>query len=258
MNRIAAIAQVVLLEMLRRKDVYVLLVITGGMTLLLGAVNIFNEAKMVRYIKELCLLLIWISSIVIAVTAAARQIPNERENRTLFPLLAKPVSRTEVLLGKFFGCWGASAAALLLLYLAFLLLTGLRSSDSPLLQYFQAYLLHTFALGVITALTLLGSMLFASVAANATVCFFMVAGILLFARYLKQFSTQMTEPAHSILLLLYYFIPHLEVFDIRDLVIHSWPLIKWSSIASATLYGGAYIFIFLAAAAALFRRKAIN
>ena len=42
-------------------------------------------------------------SLVIAIGTAARQIPAERENRTIFPLLAKPVSRWQVILGKFFG-----------------------------------------------------------------------------------------------------------------------------------------------------------
>ena len=40
--------------------------------------------------------------------AAARQIPAERENRTIFPLLAKPVTRGQVIAWKFLGCWLAA------------------------------------------------------------------------------------------------------------------------------------------------------
>ena len=58
-----------------------------------------------RYLKDVCLLLIWISSLVIAITTTARQIPAERESRTIFPLLAKPVRRGELIVGKFLGCW---------------------------------------------------------------------------------------------------------------------------------------------------------
>ena len=51
-----------------------------------------TTTKIVRYLKEICLLLIWISSLVIAITTTARQIPAEREHRTLLPLLAKPLT----------------------------------------------------------------------------------------------------------------------------------------------------------------------
>src|SRR5436190_9911838 len=100
-----AIAGLVVKELFRRKDFYVLFILTALITLILGSVNFFNEAHVVRYLKEICLFLIWTSSLVIAITTTARQIPVERESRTIFPLLAKPVTRAHVVLGKFLGCW---------------------------------------------------------------------------------------------------------------------------------------------------------
>src|ERR1051325_6308575 len=92
-NNVLAIAGVVLKELYRRKDFYVLFVLTALITLVMGSVNFFNQENIVRYLKEICLFLIWASSLVITITTTARQIPAERENRTLFPLLAKPVTR---------------------------------------------------------------------------------------------------------------------------------------------------------------------
>src|SRR5689334_6979641 len=96
-----AIGGLVIKELFRRKDFYALFILTALITLILGSVNFFNEANIVRYLKEICLFLIWVSSLVIAITTAARQIPAERESRTIFPLLAKPVTRSHVILGKF-------------------------------------------------------------------------------------------------------------------------------------------------------------
>src|SRR3954468_25073673 len=90
-----AIGGVVIKELFRRKDFYALFILTALITLILGSVNFFNEANIVRYLKEICLFLIWVSSLVIAITTAARQIPAERESRTIFPLLAKPVTRSQ-------------------------------------------------------------------------------------------------------------------------------------------------------------------
>ena len=91
LNNVMALAGVVIKEMYRRKDFYVLLVLVVVITVLLSLINFFHEENIVRYVKEACLLLVWLSSLVIAITTAARQIPAERESRTIFPLLAKPV-----------------------------------------------------------------------------------------------------------------------------------------------------------------------
>src|SRR5437763_17162286 len=117
MNNALAVASVVVKELYRRKDFYVLFVLTAVITLLMGSLNFFNDDKIVRFLKEICLLLIWISALVVAIGTAARQIPAEREHRTIFPLLAKPVTRVQVILGKFAGCWFAGGLALLDFYL---------------------------------------------------------------------------------------------------------------------------------------------
>ena len=95
MKKILAVAGVVVKELYRRKDFYVLFIITVLICLMMASMNFFNDNTIVRYLKELCLLLIWIASLVIAITTAARQIPAEREQRALFPLLAKPVTRSK-------------------------------------------------------------------------------------------------------------------------------------------------------------------
>ena len=88
MNTILALSEVVIKELYRRKDFYVLFFMTAVITLVLAFANLFNDARIVRYLKEIVLLLIWISALVIAITTTARHIPAERENRTIFPLAA--------------------------------------------------------------------------------------------------------------------------------------------------------------------------
>src|SRR5579859_7520873 len=104
MSNAFAVAGIVMKELYRRKDFYVLFVMTVLICVVMASVTFFNDAKIARYLKEICLLLIWVSSLVIAITTTARQLPAEKENRTLFPLLAKPLSRTELVVGKFLGC----------------------------------------------------------------------------------------------------------------------------------------------------------
>ena len=258
MKNIFAVASIVIKELYRRKDFYVLFILTILICLVMGSVSIFNDQNIVRYLKEICLLLVWISSLVIAITTTARQIPAERENRTLFPLLAKPLSRTQLLLGKFLGCWLACGLALSCFYLFFGLLASSREHHWPLLNYLQAGGLHWVMLGVVIALTLLGSLVFTAPSSNATICFVVVSGILLLGRHLNKVALPLPEPRRSILYSFYYAIPHLELFDVRDLIIHNWPPIAWRVCGLATLYALAYASVFLIAACLLFRRRAIN
>lgn len=258
MNNVLAIASIVIKELYRRKDFYVLFILTVLICVVMGSVRIFHDAHIARYLKELCLLLVWVSSLVIAITTTARQIPAERENRTLFPLLAKPLSRTELLLGKFVGCWTACGLALLCFYLFFAVLAGSREQYWPLVNYVQAAALHWLMLGVVVALTLFGSLVFTAPSSNATICFVGVMAILVLGRHLNQVAVQMAEPQRTFVYSLYYLIPHLELFDVRDLIVHDWPPIAWPVCGVAALYALAYASMFLVAACLAFRRKSLN
>jgi len=259
MNNIFAVAGIVIKELYRRKEFYVLFILTIVICLVMASVNIFNDNQIIRYLKELCLLLIWVSSLVIAITTTARQIPAEREQRTLLPLLAKPLSRTQLIFGKFLGCWLACGLVLVCFYAFFGALAASREHAWPLLNYFQAAFLHWVMLGVVIALTLLGSLVFAAPSSNSTICFVIVTGIMCIGRYLDAVALSLPEPRRSIVYSLYYAIPHLEIpFEMRNLIVHDWPLVEWNFVGLDALYLLAYAAVFLVAACLVFRRKAVN
>jgi ABC-type transport system involved in multi-copper enzyme maturation permease subunit len=258
MNTILALAGVVIKELYRRKDFYVLFVLTAVITLLMGSVSFFHDTKIVRYVKEIALLLIWISALVIAIATAARQIPAERENRTIFPLLAKPVTRGQVILGKFVGCWLACGLALIVFYLFFGVVSGSREHHWPLFNLLQALWLQWVMLGIVVAFVLLGSVVFAAPSSNATISFVVVLGILLLGRHLNQVALQQPEPLSSLVYGLYFLIPHLEWYDVRDLIIYDWNPVGWLDCALATLYAAIYMALLLFATWLVFRRKALN
>jgi ABC-type transport system involved in multi-copper enzyme maturation permease subunit len=258
LNNVFAIAGVVIKEMYRRKDFYVLFVLTALITLLMGSVTFFNQENIVRYLKEICLFLIWGASLVITITTAARQIPAEREQRTLFPLLAKPVTRNQLVIGKFLGCWLASGISLVLFYLFFGAVAGAKEHAWPVLNYFQAAVLHWFMLGIVCALTMLGSVVFDAPSSTNTILLIVSVGILLIGRHLNKVALKLEEPGQTIVYAIYFALPHLELFDVRDLIVHNWGLIRWEIWAAALAYAVVYSAIFLALACLAFRRKAIN
>ena len=93
MISVLTIAGVVWLEVLRRKDVYVLFILLAAFLIALLTLDVFGLGSAVGYVKELGLLLVWLFSWILAVTVSVRQLTREEEQGTIFPLLAKPVTR---------------------------------------------------------------------------------------------------------------------------------------------------------------------
>lgn len=257
-GNILAISSLVIKELSRRKDFYVLFILTALVTLVMASANFFSVEHVSRYLREICLFLIWVSSLVIAVVTTARQIPAERENRTLFPLLAKPVTRNDVVLGKFLGCWLATGLTLVVFYFFLGLIGCLRDHHWPIGNHFQALVLHWFMIGIVCALSVLASVILAAPSSTNTIVLIVAAAILLVGRHLNKVAVGLVEPGQTIVYSLYYVLPHLELFDLRDLVIHDWPLVRWPIFGAAVGYALVYITLFLSAACLAFRRKPIH
>jgi ABC-type transport system involved in multi-copper enzyme maturation permease subunit len=258
MHTLWPLASVVIRELYRRKDFYVLFVLVALTSVLLGSVNFFSDDRIVRFLREMSLQLIWISALVIAVTTAARQLPAERDSRTIFPLLAKPVTRGQVLVGKFLGCWLACGLALIAFYLFFGVLTAVRANAPGMVPLLQLAVLHWFMLGMVVTMVILGSVVFSAPSVNVTISFIVIGGILVLGRHLNKIAATLAEPAGTIVSALYFALPHFELFDVRDLVVHQSGLVPAGPFALALLYAAVYATLFLLAAWIIFRRQRLN
>lgn len=119
LDRVFLIARTVWLEFLRRKDFYVVMILVGMFVLgmvVVRVIGVENPAT-ARFLMSLGLLLSYGLAAVLTATVAARQLPNEMEKRTLLPLLARPVSRAEVILGKTVAVTTAACTCLMLFLL---------------------------------------------------------------------------------------------------------------------------------------------
>lgn len=175
--------------------------------------------------------------------------------------MAKPVSRAEILIGKFFGCWLACGAALLLFYVFFICMVAAHEHSLTLANmasYFQVASLHWAMLAVVVAITLLGSLVFVAVSSNVTITFIAVVFILLVGRHLHKVALHMNEVSGTFVTGLYFIIPHLELFDVRDLIVHDWPHIPWAYWLIAMVYAGFYSALLLLASWLVFRKKVLQ
>src|SRR3712207_1908157 len=124
---------------------YVMAILCGLMILagrVFAAVGLWGLETV---IKDITFGAVSLCSVVLCILIACRQVPEEISRRTLYPLLARPIGRGEMLLGKFLGTYLMACVALLLASaVAVLSLLSLRLSVGPIVLQYIA--LRAFAL----------------------------------------------------------------------------------------------------------------
>ncbi len=254
LQRIMALARLAVVDLFRRRDVSVALLLAAVALLPLLAFNFFGVSGVWRYVGEVTLLLVWIFSIAIGLGVAARQFPAEFDSRTIYPLLSKPVRRTEILLGKFLGAFLATASALCLFYVCFLLLLLLKGGGVDPVVVAQAFLFHLLFVMLLTAMAVTGSLILTP-SANLTVCALAAAGMLLFGERLAGLAAGLPLASAIPAWAVHALAPHMEFFDLRLRVVHGWPPVEWPASLAVAAYALCYTAALLLLADRLFKRK---
>lgn len=254
MTRILTIARIIWLEMLRRKDMYVLLILLGALLLALVSMDVFGLGGVVRYVLDAGLLCAWLLGWILAVAVSCRALPQEETRGTIFSLLAKPIRRGELILGKWLGAWTIVSGATLAFYLLVLVVVAWRGGSVNMATAGQAFLLHAMALGVISAIGIAFSTRLNQDAAVTLTAIVTGAAFLVVPR-VPEFVTSAQGLKATILLLLYHLLPHFEVFDLRKRVVHDYGCAAWTPVLLAIGYGIALVGVALAIAWLAYHRK---
>lgn len=188
----------------------------------------------------------------LAVVLGSTLLHKELERRTIYAVMAKPIRRSDFLLGKFLGLWLTAAglvAGMTAMVLA--LLAAVYGESAWLLLGSMA--LTVVELGVITAVVVF----YSSFTTPALTALFTAATIVAghFADDLLYFASQGASPvvartAEAV----YWLLPHLAVFNARGQVVHGIP-VEPERLAFAGTYGLLYILALLVAAGAIFERR---
>jgi len=254
MTKILTIAHIVWLEVIRRKDVYVLLVLMGCLLATLVSLNVFGLGGVVSYILHIGLLMTWLFAWILAVNVSARELPQEEVRGTVFPLLAKPVTRLELVLGKWLGAWSVVTAALLLFYALVMVVVLARGGYARPLVLAQGFALHSVAVGVMAALAMAFSTRMNHDAA-ASLSYVVTAASFLVVPRIPAFIAIESGLHANLLMALYNLLPHFEVFDMRRRISFDYGPTPWIAFFEALAYGLALIVFLLTLAWLAYRHK---
>lgn len=253
---IRVIAKSVLVEAMRRKEIYVIILLCCTLIGVVMTLDFFGLEGLVKFYREVALKLMGTSTAIAVVLLATRQLPREFEFRTIYPLLARPIGRFTFLIGKGLGVCAAAVfcfGLFMILYVAGILSLG---GDLGWALFLQHIYLQMLLMMVLTSACFLLSLLFNYDAA-------LVMGLLLYAASGILSSTSLflydltTDIGRMLLIALNYLLPQLVLFDLSEKVLHSelWGPVSVATLVILTGYALVYTVVFTGISYRLFRRR---
>ncbi len=269
LRSILAVASLALRESARSRVLHALI---GASLLAFGCSYIFSlvsggDADLVRHQKimlDLSLSSITLLGTIAVIFLGTNLIYQEVDRRTIYTILARPISRTGFLIGKYLGLAAVMSVAVAAMGIGFVLIFVL-TGGSPTLAIVNALF---FVL--VELLVVLSVALFFSVAAHpieGAVFSFVVALAGHVTGSLKDLGAQLLEPVKGVaeppvvyvlldklLYAVYVVFPNLEAFNFKAEATYGIPL-EPALLAMALVYAVVYIAIMLAVSSLVFRKR---
>lgn len=239
-------------ETIRDKILYNLVffaILLIGTSVLLGTLTIGEQS---RIINDLGLTAINLVAVIIAIFVGIGLVTKEIERRTVYTILARPITRVQFILGKYLGL-GSIVAVNLSIMFAMFLGTVWVSGHTIHGALFQAV-----ALIFVEALLIMAVAMLFSTFSSSTLSATMTLGLYVIGHLttdLKSMAEKSKGEVNEIILsTLYYVCPNLEVLNIKGQAAAGVP-VTFEYQALSTAYGLLYATLLLAGACLIFQRR---
>lgn len=252
MVKILTIAVNTFREAVRDKILYSLLIfslIMIGSSVFISTLSVGDQAKI---IKDMGLSMISLFGTLIAIFVGVGLVYKEIEKRTIYTIITKPIERYQFLMGKYGGLILTLLIEVAVMTSGFLLLLFCYpGSFEPAI--FKAVYLIFIELMLVTAVALLFSSFSTPILSGIFTLLFFVIGHLTY-----DLKVLVAESKIKSLVffsnILYYGLPNLENFNIKNRVVHHLP-VGWDYMLFTTLYGLFYILLLLSLSIIVFQRR---
>lgn len=248
--RVLAVAAVTLREALRRKLQVNLLLFALLLLLVSAVVSALTLGEAHRIASDLGLTAMEAMGSLIAVFLGASAVAGDVERRVLYPVIAKPVSRTEYLLGRYLGL--AATLVLNLAAMAATLAAVLVLQERSARPLDAALLAAVAMIGVQFLVVAAIAVLFSAVTTTTLAAIFTL-GITVAGRLSNDLRTLWTAEGAQVGKVLWYLLPNLSALSLNEHVVYRTapPASAWLAVGYALLYAAGA----LALAAAVFERR---
>ena len=228
-----------LLENSRKQVFHVLCLLMLAVIASSTLLSIFTEGVQIKILKDLCMTCILFGGAAMAIALGSSGIPNDVESRTIHPLIARPLTRAQYVMGKFIGTVITVSVGVAAMALAFSALIFLyqHSFDTYLCM---AVLFTLLEVAIIAAIATTIST-FATPAVTTVLTFLAYVGGTIKIGYvgglIERSSGGITKAAY---LLIYHVLPNLECFNLKASLVHH-DAVPAAYLGQVFIYGICYI-----------------
>lgn len=217
-------------------------------SLFLGEVSLFQNEKIV---KDIGLASISLLGIFVAVFLGVNSLYKELERRTIYSIISKPITRTEILFGKFMGMLTVLLSIVLMMSIFLYLVTAFLESSIDI-ALFPAIGLIFMELVIVAALALF----FSSFSSPFLSAFFTTGTVIVgrVARDLGDFGERSKNPIFKFFATSVQKVFDLEAFNLRTVAVHKLP-IYYADFWLPTLYAIITAILLLTISNAIFNRR---
>ena len=195
--------------------VAVLALVFLGFTLSLGAISLGSDLKI---IKDLGLAVIYLFSLICAIYFGSTKMHDELKMKTYLPVVAKPVSRLQFLIGKYLGFLSAITISAIILQILYLILIYYKGGGVIWLTLWQLPLLIG-EMSLISALTILFSLFTSEIVSIFSVTLLVFIGHSL--SFIRSAIANSSALTHNFINFALYLLPDLEKFNLRNSLVYS-------------------------------------
>ena len=265
MRTIRLIALAVFRESVR--DRVPLAIVGFGVLLVIASIVIsqMTAGQDLKIIKDIGLAALQLLGALIAVFIGIGLVAKEVEKRSIYSLLSKPVTREQLVIGKYAGLVMTLAVNLSAMVAALYLVLWYARLTMPLADQMALITPATDPRLLIAVLLIFGELmivtavaLFFSTFAEPLTAILLSLGLWIaghFSADLRHFEEVVNSPAAAWLARgAYYLLPNLAPFNVKAEAVHGAP-ISASHVVLTLAYGAVYITILLVGAVAIFRRR---
>jgi ABC-type transport system involved in multi-copper enzyme maturation permease subunit len=217
------------------------------------AIGNMTLGETIKIILDLSLAAMSVFGLLIAIFVGIGLVHKEIQRRTLYMLLARPISRRNFVIGKYLGLMLVIALNVAIMTAALLALMALYSPGAMNGGIFVAVLLILVELMVVTAVAVLFSTF-----STPTLSAMLTLGVWVIGRFssdLLEYARKTEDPVARVLLTgVHYLLPNLEKFDVKHLVVYNMA-IEPAYVGGAVVYGLLYIVFLIGLAAVIFERR---
>ena len=248
--KVLALAGVTLREALRRKVQVNLLLFALFLVVASLVLSQLTIGEMHRIASDLGLTAMEVMGSLIAVFLGASLVAGDVERRVLYPVVAKPISRAQYLLGRYLGLAATLLLNLLVMGVTLAVMLALETESAKALDL---ALLSAFAMMGVQFLVVAAIAVFFSSITTTTLAAIFTLALTLAGRLSNDLRTLWEGPGAQLGKLLWYLLPNLSALSLNESVIYRTPppASAWLAVVYALLYAGAA----LALAAAVFERR---